>query len=168
MTEVANSQTAVSLQPPQRTAVVTQIAKILDAAPTHERAGLPVGFSYHDLASRVYRTDEPAAAQLSAVRRAVARLVAQGRAVRDIGGRGRMGAGWHEPGHNPGTHWRRSRKDPRHRYQYANPARITIHRAMTEADRELFEASKAAWLAAQGYRTVEEARRALGLSASSE
>ena len=42
-----------------------------------------IGYTYRALAARVYRTDEPTAAQLSAVRRAVARLVAQGEAMRD-------------------------------------------------------------------------------------
>ena len=106
--------TLSSLQP-RRTPVVVRVAAILDDAPSHATSGLPLGYSH-----------EPTATQLSAVRRAVAQLVAQGRATR---ARDRMNMG-------VGRHLRRSRSQPNLRYQYANPTGVTVRRSLTDADRE--------------------------------
>jgi hypothetical protein len=117
--------TLSSLQP-RRTPVVVRVAAILDDAPSHATSGLPLGYSHRDLACEAYGVDEPTAAQLSAVRRAVAQLVAQGRATR---ARDRMNMG-------VGRHLRRSRSQPNLRYQYANPTGVTVRRSLTDADRE--------------------------------
>jgi hypothetical protein len=126
--QVADSATLSSLQP-RRVRVLERVAAILERAPIHEPSGLPVGFSYFRLACDIYATTKPTAAQLSAVRRAVARLVATGRAEVD---RDRDSLQWGERG----THRRRSRQNPRYRFEYFNPAGVTIRRVPTDADRE--------------------------------
>lgn len=129
--KVADSPTGGSLQP--RVRVLEQIAAILNEAPTHEASGLPVGFLYFDLACHVYGTVEPTRAQLSAVRRAAARLVATGRAEVDAD-RDPLANVWQRG--EQGMHWRRSRNNPRYVYQYFNPVGVTIRRVPTDADRE--------------------------------
>lgn len=78
-------------------------------------AGLltPRGATYTDLAALVYGVDEPTAAQLSAVRRAVAVLVAEGRAARG----GRDYSGKHERINRYGHH-----------YTALNPGETVIYR----------------------------------------
>lgn len=135
-TKVADSATLGSLQP--RVRVLEQIARILDQAP-HKPSGLPAGFLYFDLACRVYGTAEPTRAQLSAVRRAAARLVATGRAEVDAD-RETASFAVYERGEQ-GFHRRRSRKNPRYVYRYANPVGVTIRRVPTDADREAWDAA---------------------------
>ena len=62
-----------------------RIAATLDGAGNHPRSGFPEGFTYRELATIVYTLgeSEPSRAQLSAVRRSVARLVEDGRAERE-------------------------------------------------------------------------------------
>src|SRR4051812_25723808 len=81
--KVAELPAHASLQPPSRVRVLDRVAAILDGAPTHEPSGFPTAYSHRSLGRQVYATDDPTAAQLSAVRRAVAKLVAEGRAERD-------------------------------------------------------------------------------------
>jgi hypothetical protein len=107
-----------------RTPVAGRIVAILDAAPTHEPSGFPQDFTHQELAREVYGVNEPTAAQLSAVRRAVAKLVAAGRAERDLE-RKRWGASF-------GEHQRRGRYGSV--WWYANPPGVGVHRPMTEAD----------------------------------
>lgn len=113
-----------------RTPVVSVITALLDNAPTSEASGFPAAYSHHDLAAEVYGTTSPTAAQLSAVRRAVAKLVTAGRAERDHERWGR-GAGVHE----------RRRVVAQDTEQedvvvglYANPGGVGVRRAMTAAD----------------------------------
>jgi hypothetical protein len=110
----------------KRVPILTQVAAILESAPLHEPSRLPQSFRHRDLACQVYGTEEPTAAQLSAVRRAVARLVGDGRALRLPDRR------W---GEGTGTHLRRSRDGSRS-YTYSNPTGVQVRRVMTDADRE--------------------------------
>ena len=140
-----------------RTPILPRIAAILDAAPVRE-GWLPQGFTHRALAMLVYETDEPSTAQLSAVRRAVAKLVAAGRAERNLDRAGRCG--WHL---GADTHWRTQRRpltdaevgamldggeDPR-RHLYANPPGVEIRRPMTDAERETRNALREARAAEQ-------------------
>ena len=72
---------ALSSLQPSRIKVIDQIRTILDTS--SKENGLPARLSHRELATRVYGSKEPTTAQLSAVRRAVARLVARGQAKRD-------------------------------------------------------------------------------------
>ena len=63
--------------------VTERVAAILEGSEM-PLGKLPPGFTHHQLACAVYGTDEPTAAQLSAIRRAVARLVKAGRAERRL------------------------------------------------------------------------------------
>jgi hypothetical protein len=118
---------------PQPVRVGERIARILDEAPRRD-SGYPHGFTHWELARAVYATDRPSAAQLSAVRRAVARLVARGQVERPPTDRmlevsGEHEAGWH-------THTRRDRHGiPRTRWQ-RNPAGVVLRRTLTDSDRE--------------------------------
>jgi hypothetical protein len=138
--EVADFTHCPSPQPPRRP-VLGRVAGLLEAAGS-ERSGLPQGFTHRELACAAYEVDEPTAAQLSAVRRAVARLVADGRAERD------EERDWPRQ-RRAGRHWRRGRDGRLH--SCANPCGVVIRRVPTEADRSarravLEEASP--WLAA--------------------
>jgi hypothetical protein len=73
-----------SVQP--RVRVLERVGAIL-ADSGRNRAEIPIGFTHKALAAEVYGTDRPTAAQLSAVRRAVAKLVAAGKAERDADAR---------------------------------------------------------------------------------
>lgn len=106
----------------RRPTISDRIAAILDAAPV--RSGwLPDSFTHRDLATEVYGADEPTAAQLSAVRRAVAALVAEGEAERLR--RDKRGIA------DQGTHVRQ-RGGLAHIYE--NPAGVRVRRPMTEAE----------------------------------
>jgi hypothetical protein len=123
--KVADFPPAASLQP--RVRVLDRIAAILEAAPTHGPSGLPGAYSHRALAQLVYGADDPTAAQLSAVRRAVAKLVTSGRATRDRDRRQDDTAGYR-------THERRRGG---YVFKYANPERVVaVRRAPTAADRE--------------------------------
>jgi hypothetical protein len=122
----------VAPQGAQPVKVGKRITQLLDEAPRHD-SGLPQGFTHWELACFAYRTDDPSAAQLSAVRRATARLVNRGQAERPPIDRvlegGEHAAGWH-------PHTRRDRHGiPRIHWQ-RNPAGILVRRAPTDADRE--------------------------------
>lgn len=145
-----------------RTPVITRIAAILDAAPVaHDWR--PQDYTHRDLACEVYDLDdddddEPTTAQLSAVRRAVAKLVAAGRAVR---------IGRDPQGHSaPGTHERRrprsyrtadmteaqwgriaDRDDSKATYVYSNPAGVRVRRPLTDAEQTTRERLAAEWRA---------------------
>lgn len=123
------------------TPVTDRIAAILNAAPTI-RSGYPMAYTYRDLAAEVYGTDEPSAAQLSSVRRAVAGLVVRGQAERDPEREPGTGAGTHRRTRTPTTEAEQGRLDdlrdagqPTGRL-YANPPGVAIRRPMTNADRE--------------------------------
>lgn len=124
-----------SLQP-RRGRIRERVQGILEAAPVYS-GWLPKGYSYRDLACQIYGVPDPSPAQLSAVRRVVARLVAEDRAVR-------VGRGSHRRG--SGTH-------VRHRhglsYVYANPVGVEVRRALTDdeqAQRHRLAAAKKAGL----------------------
>jgi hypothetical protein len=134
---VAESTTAASLQP-----LTERIAGVLEEAGNHPGSGFPAGFTYRELARLAYETGEPTPAQLSAVRRSVARLVATGRAERDHNERHFNGEGWHERS-GGGRH-----------YTARNPGGVEIRRAMTPADHEAREK------ASRPFRERVEARRA--------
>jgi len=93
----------------------------------------PTAYTHHALAVEVYGTNEPTAAQLSAVRRAVARLVAVGKAER-------AGRDWAQDPRDDhrGSH-ERVRAVGQYRepwaYRYRNPPGVTVHRALTDAER---------------------------------
>jgi hypothetical protein len=135
--EVADLTDGSSPQP-GRVSVRGHIADLLATAPT-EKSGLARGYTHRELACSAYSTDEPTAAQESAVRRAVAALVAAGLAERDTADR--RATGWD---HKTGRHLRRSRYGET-TYEYANPAGILVRRVMTEADRERRAAVVEAW-----------------------
>jgi hypothetical protein len=136
--KVADSRHANTLQPRARVPLIEAVAEILDDAPRHEPSGFPEGYCYRDLASQVYGVDDPTAAQLSAVRRAVAKLVAQGRAVRDLDGRGRF---W-DYGGSGRYHFRRNS-----RYVCRSPTGIRIFRPMTAEDQEARDVAGARFFA---------------------
>jgi transcriptional regulator with XRE-family HTH domain len=114
----------------RRPTISDRIAAILNAAPV--RSGWrPDDYTYRNLATEVYGADEPTeptAAQLSAVRRAVAALVAEGEAERL--GRDKRGMG------DQGTHVRQRGGIP---YIYENPAGVRVRRPMTDAEHEARE-----------------------------
>jgi hypothetical protein len=141
---------APSLQP-SRIRVLDRTAAILDEAPRHPASGFPTEYSHYDLARGVYATDNPTAAQLSAVRRAVAKLVGAGRAVRDVSGHGRS------PLHERGTH---ERVRGGYVYTYANPAPMLVSRVPTDSDREARAAAEALFRAKS--RRVLDARSERG------
>jgi hypothetical protein len=118
------------------------IAEILDGA---ERDGseCPRSFTHRDLACVVYATEAPTAAQESAVRRAVAALVAAGRAER------LPFRNWLRP--STGTHRRRS-TDGSYVYQARNPVGIRVRRTLTLDDQEAQER----WLSSPAYAEFEE------------
>src|SRR4051812_44240142 len=82
-----------------RPVVRERVGRILADAPRHPQTGYPASYGHHDLARDVYGTNDPTAAQLSAVRRAVAQLVAAGNVERD---------GWAQRGERPGARFRRA------------------------------------------------------------
>jgi len=100
-----------------RVPVIGRIAAILDAAPVGADS-LPASYTYHDLACEVYATSDPTAAQLSAVRRSVAQLVAEGLAERIGRGLG-SGAGGH------------LRQRGGRTMTYRNPAGVMVRRPLT-------------------------------------
>ena len=130
------------------TPVITRVSEILESSGRTD-AEMVIGFTYRALAGRVYDTDDPTAAQLSAVRRAVARLVADGRAER--GARRPTSYGdvpWRvelppRPGY--GEHYRRNRHGEE--WLAYNPGGVVIFRAPTDEDRGAWRA----WLIANGY-----------------
>jgi hypothetical protein len=124
--EVADSTLTPSLQPPapggslqHRLRVTERVWRALNES--EEIEGHAVAFTHRGLACRVYNTEEPTPAQLSAVRRASARLVAEGDAERWT----ERAWSWHPPwmDNGPGR--------PRHkrgRYDYANPGGVILSR----------------------------------------
>jgi len=94
-----------------------RIAAILDAPATDG----PASYTYRDLGREVYATDDPTAAQLSAVRRAVAQLVAEGLAERTGRGSG-SGAGRHVRQRGGRT------------MTYRNPAGVMVRRPLTKRE----------------------------------
>jgi hypothetical protein len=122
----------------ERVPVIERVAELL-ADSGRSDAEVIVGFTNRALAARVYETDDPSAAQLSAVRRAVARLVAAGRAERS----GRESA-WLTPPPwlvdlPPKRHERRSKYG--HLARATNPGGTVVCRRPTDEDR----AARAAW-----------------------
>ena len=74
---------------PQRTPHLSyQIERIVNVK--HPRDGWVNTFTHRELAQRFYGTEEPTAAQLSAVRRATARLVGEGRIARSANDNGHI------------------------------------------------------------------------------
>jgi hypothetical protein len=135
---VAHSSSPATLQPD----LTERIAAALANARNEPRSGFPEAFSYRELAQIAYklREQEPTKAQLSAVRRSVARLVRDGRAERE---RSRSGGSWER------SHYRTARRG--HRYLSPNPG--GVRRAMTAADHEARED------ATRPFREAFEARR---------
>ena len=120
------------LQPMSRIPIIGPIAAMLESAPLHKASAFPLDYDHRALASEVYGTDVPTVAQLSAVRRATARLVATGRAER-------------LPERDPargstGYHFRRRvikrGMEVSHTHRYANPGGVRVRRVLTDADRE--------------------------------
>ena len=114
-----------------RAPVITRVAEILESSGRTD-AEVVVGFTYGALAARVYDVEEPNAAQLSAVRRAVARLVADGRAER---GTERLWSISHVPWAvtlPPRRHQRRGKYG--RAYTAGNPGGAVIFRTPTEDD----------------------------------
>jgi hypothetical protein len=100
-------------------------------------------FNHFELAQRVYGVDVPSPAQKSAVRRAVAALVAAGEAERDTTfGRRNFTheTGWHE----------RSSPDGERVFRYRNPAGVLIRRTPTPDEIE----ARARFLASPEYQEV--------------
>ena len=125
--------TFVGPQGAQPVKVGERIRQLLDEAP-RTAGGHPQAFSHYELALLVYASDDPSAAQLSAVRRATARLVTRGLAERPPVDRvlevsGEHEAGWH-------AHTRRDRHGIPRTYWQRNPAGILVRRVLTDADRE--------------------------------
>jgi hypothetical protein len=111
-----------------RTPVTERVAEALETSGRTDAEEV-IGFTYRALAARTYDTDWPTAAELSAVRRSVAKLVAAGRAKR---GKERMMAWkpWCIDLDTVETHERTSK------YGfvdvYANPGGVAIFRTPTE------------------------------------
>jgi hypothetical protein len=92
-------------KPGQRTPVVGEIARLLAESgrteagsdPYATKPGQIIGYTHRALAERVYGTSRPTPAQLSAVRRAVAKLVAEGQAWR---------LDWHRDAWSASPAWR--------------------------------------------------------------
>jgi hypothetical protein len=126
ITEVADLRGAASPQP--RRPVRAIVTEILDSAP-RDPAGFPVSFTHRQLACVVYETEDPTSAQESAVRRAVARLVAEGRAERPAYLRRARGL------RSTGRHERLSR-DGTTVFVARNPIGVYVRRTLTQADQE--------------------------------
>jgi hypothetical protein len=107
-------------------AVRALVAELLEQANTAP-SGYAQDFTHRELAQAVYQVAEPTKSQESAIRRAVAVLVAEGRAVRDF----ERARSWER---QTGDHWRRSRYGES--YVARNPGGVLVRRAMTQADRE--------------------------------
>lgn len=116
------------------------IAILLAEAGREEGSGYPQGFTHRELACLIYDVKYPSSAQLSAIRRSVARLVADGRAERD--GTDRRLNGWDR---NAGYH-ERVRASTGEPYICRNAAGILIHRPWTAEDHK----ARAAVLARHG------------------
>ncbi|MCK9249002.1 MAG: hypothetical protein M0P31_08500 [Solirubrobacteraceae bacterium] len=129
-----------SPQPAPRVPVRDRILAILANAP-RRKSGEPESYEHRGLAKLVYDTDAPTSAQLSAVRRATAKLVADGLAQRNVE---RWPDTWQGRPHHV-----RARNGTR---RYAlNPTGIGIYRAYTDEDRKIVDAraeQRAAALAA--------------------
>jgi hypothetical protein len=140
------------VQPAARTPVTTRIAEIL-ATSGRTEAEVVIGFTHRALAARVYETQNPTAAQTSAVRRAVAKLVAKGQAERGE----RMPAAclpWAQD-LPPRDHIRRSKYGET--YPAADPAGVPIFRTPTEEDRE----ARRVWMESRGQARVRELEQAI-------
>lgn len=131
LSEVADSTNGLSPQP-MRAPVRVRVADILEQADRRVKSGYPVDFTHRELAGLVYATDEPTAAQESAIRRAVAALVAAERAERLTGDR--MGTRYDAGRGRSGRHLRMNREGEM--YEATNPAGIAVRRVLTADDRE--------------------------------
>jgi hypothetical protein len=128
-----------TLQPVTRDWVVARVRELLASSGRTDREVI-IGYTYRALAANVYGTDPPTASQLSAVRRAVARLVAQGEAWRHPE---RL---WIAAPHGvidlpPRRHLRRGRGRGRP-VVALNPGGTIVHRVPTESD----DAAREQWL----------------------
>jgi len=134
-----------------RTPIIGQVEQILQGAPSHPASGFPQTFTHRELAIEVYGVGEPTPAQLSAVRRVVARLVRAGKAERE------PERAWSSE-RKTGSHLRRDRKMPEFRLRASNPGGVLLRRPFTDADR----AARAAVLAGSNLAEAEAtlARRA--------
>lgn len=137
---VADLNTGGSVQPPPRRTVKRAVLGILDGSPAN-KYGIPDGHTHRDLACAVYETQAPTRAHLSAVRRAVARLVAEGLAERDSADR--QMNGW---GHTTAYHWRWRDwwEAPR---PYRNPAGVLVRRPQSAHEAQQWEAHASAFRA---------------------
>jgi hypothetical protein len=131
--KVAESGNCSSPQP--RIRVLERVAKLLEGSGRTD-AGIVIGFTHRGLACEVYGVDDPTAAQLSAVRRAVAKLVAAGRAER---GQERVPP-FDMPWAVDGPRSRHHRTRGAWTYSYGNPGGVLISRVPTEEDRRAREA----------------------------
>ncbi len=128
-----------------RTPVLTRVAEILESSGRTDSEVI-IGFTHRALAARVYNTRHPTTAQLSAVRRAVAQLVADGRATRS-----KRVSAWE------GVSWRVDLPPRYHERDgeiAANPGGIVIDRTPTDEDRD----ARQAWLKAKGDGDLAEQR----------
>lgn len=123
------------------------IARLLNEAGSAS-SGYPVAFSHRELAIAVYGVESPTAAQLSAVRRATARLVTKGRAERDA----------EREWEGTGRHWRYSETVDR-MTNYRNPGGVTVRRVPTAADNAVREEVRARAGLAALEATIQTTRR---------
>jgi hypothetical protein len=125
---------STTLQPVERVPVRDRIAKLLETSGRTE-SGVIVGFTYRALAAKGYDVEEPSAAQVSAVRAAVAELIAAARAIR-------MAEPWVNSREGSRLPWlvdlpprRRERRGTYGgTYRYANPGGAVVFRAPTADD----------------------------------
>lgn len=109
-----------------------RVLELLREQPRSEKSGWPKGFTHREIACEVYSTDDPTPSNESAVRRAVAALVAAGLAERIT--EDRMGTRYD---HSTGWHRRTSRYG--YTYSAGNPGGVVVRRALTEDDRQARE-----------------------------
>jgi hypothetical protein len=121
---VTDSTNSSGLQP--RVPVAERVEQALNESGRTDD-GLIIGYTYRALAAKTYETQNPTAAQLSAVRRTVAKLVASGRAFRSTE---RFPSWLSDP-------WRVDLPTSFHRRRgvaYADPSGVCIFRRPTESD----------------------------------
>jgi hypothetical protein len=141
----------------KRTPLKGRIVQLLAEAPCGF-LGAPEAHTHESLALRLYGVEEPTAAQLAAVRRAVAALEREGLAVKLRGPvipDGQHNAGlrlrcWHNRPRSVVTHTRGPYGD-RHR----NPAGVAIRRPLTDADKAIADAAHKQFAAERGWPSTE-------------
>jgi hypothetical protein len=112
-----------------RVNVLERIERIMTEAPIGKYK-LPPTYTNLDLARMAYEVEAPSAAQLSAVRRALARLIQEGVVLREA-----ERAAWTQGGR--GTHLRYADGDEQcWSWEARNPPRVKYARPLTVAEQE--------------------------------